>query len=193
MQLTTRSGRSGPSRPHLPQVERRAVWCPPAATTPRSQGRDGNQPAAPEIMINPLNIKTKLPEAGLGSELPSALSQETQALRIVIEQAVALSFDIEPELLSFPSRGRARTALARQVSMYVAHVSLCFSLTQVGQLFDRDRTTVAHACEVVEQRRDDVAFDRAIELLERIVRIMCGTPGRPTGVPHPAPAVAVAS
>jgi hypothetical protein len=183
MQLTIRSDTF---RPHLPQVERRALWCPPAATAPWPHNGDSRPPGTPPATPNQLNTISKPSEPRLNSDF----AIEAQALRIVIEQAVALSFDIEPELLSFPSRGRARTALARQVSMYVAHVSLCFSLTQVGQLFDRDRTTVAHACEVVEQRRDDVTFDRAIELLERIVRIMCGTPGRPTGELHQATAVA---
>jgi hypothetical protein len=117
-------------------------------------------------------------------ELPS----ELRALRVIIEQTAAHAFDIEPELLSFPSRGRARIALARQAAMYVAHVGLSLSLTQVGQLFDRDRTTVAHACAIVEQRRDDVAFDRAITLVERLVRIMCGSPGRLKGVAAPPPA-----
>ena len=158
-----------------PQVERRrAVWCPDAAPSQRAL----SLPAAASSPFGPIPF----------APVPAVpLPRESQALRLIIEQAVALGFDIEPELLSFPSRGRARTALARQVSMYVAHVSLSFSLTQVGQLFDRDRTTVAHACEVVEQRRDDVAFDRAIELLERVVRIMCGTPGRPNGVTRPIP------
>jgi Bacterial dnaA protein helix-turn-helix len=114
-------------------------------------------------------------------------TNDARTLRLVIEQAVAYGFDVDAELLSFPTRGRARTALARQVAMYVAHVGMSFSLTQVGQLFDRDRTTVAHACEVVEQRRDDLAFDRAIELLERVVRIMCGIPGRATWATKPLP------
>ena len=120
-------------------------------------------------------------------EHSGGLSSEQRALRLIIEQTAAHAFDIEPELLSFPSRGRARTALARQAAMYIAHVGLSFSLTQVGQLFDRDRTTVAHACEVVEQRRDDVAFDRAITLLERVIRIICAAPGQRSGVTVPPP------
>jgi hypothetical protein len=130
-------------------------------------------------------------EAPVGDALMLA-PNEARTLRLVIEQAVAYGFDVDAELLSFPTRGRARTALARQVAMYVAHVGMSFSLTQVGQLFDRDRTTVAHACEVVEQRRDDVAFDRAIELLERVVRIMCGIPSRATWATKPLPIPAAA-
>ena len=62
-------------------------------------------------------------------------------------------------------------ALARQTAMYLAHVACTMKLTQVGEMFDRDRTTVAHACTVIENRRDDVNFDRAMALLEEVV---CG-------------------
>jgi hypothetical protein len=39
------------------------------------------------------------------------------------------------------------------------------SLTEVGAMFGRDRTTVAHACLRVEYRRDDPNFDRALDVL----------------------------
>ena len=46
------------------------------------------------------------------------------------------------------------------------------TLTEVGQVFARDRTTVAHACTRVEDLRDDPAFDRALELLESVMRML---------------------
>ena len=50
--------------------------------------------------------------------------------------------------------------------MYLAHVSCGLSLTDVGHIFARDRTTVAHACGVVEDRRDDPELDGSLEHLE---------------------------
>ena len=50
--------------------------------------------------------------------------------------------------------------------MYLAHVALGITMRDVGGLFSRDRTTVAHACSVIEDRRDEPSFDRALELLE---------------------------
>jgi len=70
------------------------------------------------------------------------------------------------------TRGRAKVALARQVAMYLAHVGCGLSLTETGRLFGRDRTTVAHACGVVEDRRDDPLFDRALDLLEWAVPVL---------------------
>ena len=68
-----------------------------------------------------------------------------------------------------PDTGSARTAFARQVAMYLAHVGCGVSLTEVGHLFERDRTTVAHACGLVEDRRDDPDFDYRLNHLERAV------------------------
>jgi hypothetical protein len=39
-------------------------------------------------------------------------------------------------------------------------------------VFARDRTTVAHACGLVEDRRDDPAFDRSLDLLEGVLRFL---------------------
>ena len=58
--------------------------------------------------------------------------------------------------------------------MYLTHVSCGLSLTEVGHIFARDRTTVAHACAVIEDRRDDPVFDRALELMEWIVPTLIG-------------------
>jgi chromosomal replication initiation ATPase DnaA len=89
-----------------------------------------------------------------------------------VELAVSQVFGVARDAIGMQTRGRAPVALARQVAMYLAHVAYGLSLTEVGRLFARDRTTVAHACALVEDRRDDVAFDRALELLELVVRAL---------------------
>jgi chromosomal replication initiation ATPase DnaA len=78
-------------------------------------------------------------------------------------------FEVGVEDLRGRTRGPARTAFARQVAMYLAHVGCGVSLTEVGVLFERDRTTVAHACGLVEDRRDDPDFDYRLDHLERAV------------------------
>jgi chromosomal replication initiation ATPase DnaA len=96
-------------------------------------------------------------------------------LRDLLDQIVAGGFDIDEPDLRRASRGQARIALARQVAMYPAHVACSLTKTEVGRLFERDRTTAHHACLVIEQRRDDHDFDDAIDHLERIIRIVIGT------------------
>lgn len=88
----------------------------------------------------------------------------------MLEQAVSRVFMVASSDLWSQTRGRPRVAFARQVAMYLAHVAWGLSLTEVGLVFARDRTTVAHACGLVEDCRDDPMLDRSLELLERALR-----------------------
>lgn len=98
--------------------------------------------------------------------LPIGSSPRTGLPREAIEHAVSQVFGIAGRDLWRTTRGRAKVALARQVAMYLTHVGCGLSLTETGRLFGRDRTTVAHACNVIEDRRDDPLFDRVLDLLE---------------------------
>ncbi len=88
----------------------------------------------------------------------------------ITEQTAASAFDIGEREVASATRGTSQAALARQAGMYLAHVACGLSLTEVGRLYARDRTTVAHACAVIEDRRDDPSFDRAMSALEYAVR-----------------------
>ncbi|MGH6749200.1 MAG: helix-turn-helix domain-containing protein [Methyloceanibacter sp.] len=89
--------------------------------------------------------------------------------RQAIDPAVVAVFDVEIADLRAPTRSSPQAAFARQVAMYLAHVVCGLSLTEIGTLFQRDRTTVAHACRVVEDRRDDLELDARLEHLERAI------------------------
>jgi len=110
------------------------------------------------------------PPASCEPTLPAAIDKRpVHAPREAIEQAVVQVFGVGHDDLRRITRGRAKVALARQVAMYLAHVACGLTLTDTGRLFGRDRTTVAHACSVIEDRRDDPLFDRALDLLEWVV------------------------
>lgn len=102
----------------------------------------------------------------------AALAIRLMPRRVLIEDTVAQVFGVHLPDLRGISRGRAPVALARQVAMYLTHVVFGLSMAQTGRLFGRDRTTVAHACSVIEDLRDDTVFDRVIELLEGIVPVI---------------------
>lgn len=56
--------------------------------------------------------------------------------------------------------------------MYLVHIVFGGTYKQVGALFGRERTTVAYACALVEDERDDAALDGKLDLLEEaIVRL----------------------
>jgi len=118
-------------------------------------------PATPQS--TPSSMRNDL-TFGYGSKL------ESLALSRLIIQAVASAFGIcEMELRASTRRG-APAAYARQVAMYLAHVACGYSLTEVGLLFHRDRTTAAHACRKIEDCRDDPDLDFSLDCLESAVR-----------------------
>ncbi len=73
---------------------------------------------------------------------------------------------IAPFTIMETSRGTLEVSRARQVAMYLAHVAFGMSLARVAYAFGRDRSTVAYACHLVEDRREDPQFDTWIETLE---------------------------
>ena len=65
-----------------------------------------------------------------------------------------------------------RTAFARQVAMYLASVGFGMSLGRVARAFGRDRSTVRHACMLLEERRENASFDQWMDALEAsVVRV----------------------
>ena len=96
--------------------------------------------------------------------------------RLAIELAVERVFGVQRQIIAQQNRDRAASAQARQVAMYLAHVGCGMTLTEAGRLFGRDRTTVAHACMVVEDKRDDPIWDQMLDLLERAVPLIAARP-----------------
>jgi hypothetical protein len=94
------------------------------------------------------------------------------ALCAVAEAAVAATFAVHPAALQSKSRGSYVVAFARQAAMYLAHVAFSLSYSEVGRAFGRDRTTAAHACRLIEERRDDPAVDALLAALEAVCHSM---------------------
>ncbi len=104
------------------------------------------------------------------SQNPVNISLTMAHHRAVLEHSVASAFGVSREDLLAPTRRQAPIAFARQVAMYLAHVGYSLTFTQVGAMFSRDRTTVAHACSLVEDMRDDDALDLTLSALEKAIR-----------------------
>ena len=83
------------------------------------------------------------------------------------QEIVAEAHGVAISTMTAPSRGRAHYAFARQVAMYLCHTALGLSLSEVALAFARDRTTVSHACHLIEDLRDEPDLDGMLEGLER--------------------------
>jgi chromosomal replication initiation ATPase DnaA len=82
----------------------------------------------------------------------------------------ATMFNVNGRELRQPVRSASPICRVRQMAMYVAHVTLGYSMREVGDGFGRDRTTVLHACHQIEDLRDDAEFDAMVAAMERVVR-----------------------
>lgn len=109
-----------------------------------------------------LALKTR--PRGAAFVVPSEPRRYRKA-RLALDVAMGSVFGVESEALWRGTRGVRDIAFARQIAMYLAHVACGMTLTEVGTMFGRDRTTVSYGCLKVEYRRDDPVFDRALDLL----------------------------
>ena len=107
---------------------------------------------------------------------PAAFGQRKVAIADVelacsaAQTVVAAAFgqlSFEPEGPKASPRPARTTVFARQIAMYLSHIGFGVSMADVGKIFDRDRTTVVHACHVIEDRRDEARFDHLLDHLEQ--------------------------
>jgi Bacterial dnaA protein helix-turn-helix len=87
-----------------------------------------------------------------------------------LAHAVCAAHRVPHAALLAPTRSRSAVALARQVAFYLGHVSLGLSLADIGEALGRDRTTAGHACQRIEDRRDDMLLDTALDYLDAALR-----------------------
>lgn len=97
---------------------------------------------------------------------PSSLPLRTVCR--VVSQITAEMLSLIGERVAVRRDRRRPSCHVRQIAMYVCHVALQMTLSEIGTAFGRDRSTVGHACHVVEDRRDDLAFDEFVSAIERM-------------------------
>lgn len=104
------------------------------------------------------------------TSLPPTRVPSSERILRYVTLCVARDFELDQGALLVPTRGAPQAAFARQVAIYLAHVCFGLSFAAIGRMFHRDRTTVAYACRVIEDRRDDRELDRRLATLERMCR-----------------------
>jgi chromosomal replication initiation ATPase DnaA len=96
------------------------------------------------------------------------------------QHAVAFAFGEQYEEVAAPMRRTRNVAHVRQTAMYLAHIAFGMSLGRVALAFGRDRSTVAYACRVIEDRREDDDFDDRLDRLEEFLRAAPPRQSRPS-------------
>ena len=87
----------------------------------------------------------------------------------LIVAAVTLEFGTPYMDVRSKTRGASDICFARQISMYLMNVIYGVSLTRIGRAFNRDRSTASHACNVIEDYREDPLLDQKISRLEKFL------------------------
>lgn len=98
-----------------------------------------------------------------------AAETDTARARLAADMA-SYALGVPVEAILAHSRGAHEESFARHVAMYLMHVAFELSLARVAIAFGRDRSTAAHACHIIEDRRDDALFDGWIAALEAALR-----------------------
>lgn len=78
--------------------------------------------------------------------------------------AVGLEFGLPDLSLEHHARAGAskQEIFARQIAAYLCQTVFDMSIPRVAQLFNRDRSTIVHALNVIEEGRDDPVFNRKL-------------------------------
>lgn len=112
---------------------------------------------------------TPVPSSPAFPPRPAASDRVAALCRLAAELAAAETGQpVEAVLSRVPGVGPGgrRFAAARALAMYLAHVRLGLPMRRVAAGFSRHPSTVAHACQRVEERREAPEWDRRITRLE---------------------------
>lgn len=78
---------------------------------------------------------------------------------------IGYALGLKTEAILTGDRGKPVSSRARHIAMYLLYAGLGLSLARVSAAFGRDRSTVARACRIVEDYREDAEFDIWIDQL----------------------------
>lgn len=90
----------------------------------------------------------------------------------LVTAIIAYALGLSPASITETHRGTPQISAARQLAMYLTYTAFEMSLARCAYAFGRDRSTVAHACHMIETRRDDKAFDEWVDGLAENLRAL---------------------
>ena len=97
---------------------------------------------------------------------PTKRRPSSMQMKLAVEHLVSRVFVDGSLTPALRCRQRLGTARARQIAIYLQHFVGELSLSEIGEAYELDRTTAAHACRLVEDLRDDRQLDFTLDALE---------------------------
>ena len=82
---------------------------------------------------------------------------------------VSLEFCIPDMPLHYKRGGNSQLTFARQIAIYLTHTVYQLTYARVARTYRRDPSTVAYACRVIEDSRDDPMLDAQLSKLEALL------------------------
>ena len=126
-------------------------------------------PENPRAGITNLPHPARSPRNAHAAESPVT---EPNLLCAIAARLAASHYEVTlADIVALTRRSR-RATRARHVAMYLAHVAFGVNLAAIAIVFGRSRRSAARACGLVEDARDDPAFDAALAGLEISARIL---------------------
>lgn len=84
---------------------------------------------------------------------------------------LSVLFAVPGDDLRAPTRAKKHVARVRQMGMYALNVVVGMKMGDIALGFGRDRSTVIHACHLIEDMRDDEDFEAIITQVEAVFAI----------------------
>ena len=105
-----------------------------------------------------------------GWEGRGARAAHDRAKAAFVAHLVAVATGVPAQAILGEPRGPGKVADARAMAMYLLHVGFALPQTRAAAAFQRDRSTISHACSKVEKMRERAELDRALTRLEACVQ-----------------------
>lgn len=121
---------------------------------------DSPDPALPAVVPAFLPLRSSL--------LQKRRQEKAIFLCDALVDVISALSGVDSKELRAVGKGGRDIARLRQITFYVAHVILEVSMRDIAMAFGCDRTTVRHACHLVEDLRDDHEFDQVVTVAERV-------------------------
>lgn len=96
--------------------------------------------------------------------------KSSDAIRARVLSLVASIYDVPVGELVHVTRGSNKAVAARQVAMYLSHIVLAMTITDLAKAFHRRPSSTLHAVRRVEAMRENAKVDLTLSWLESFLR-----------------------